>query len=105
MGAGRIRALVVEPWRDPLAKDILNDLAVFQGAVGGYVEVISAERDVVLLVNEYGRLDGSLPNRPFNRKGWGLEMLFGTFLVVGKKGTEFVSLTPEQEEKYIRLFS
>lgn len=101
-----ITALLVEPGRQPRVVEIANDLKSLQDAVGGYIEVVYPFEDpVCLIVNEEGKILGLPRNRPIHVNGKRVDILCGTFLVVGAGGEEFCSLTPEQVKKYTDHFT
>ena len=66
---------------------IENTLEALQREVGGYIETISLLSDLVLIVNEEGRINGMR----FNMSLCGMQ-LFGTILAVGFKGDEFCDI-------------
>ena len=59
----------------------------FQEAVGGYIETVTLATDLVLIVNEEGRL----LDLPYNTTVCGLP-IYGTVVAVGTKRDEFASL-------------
>ena len=104
-GVQTITALLIEPGRQPRTVGIANDLKTFQDAVGGYIEVTYPFEDpVCLVVNEEGKIMGLPQNRPIFIDGKYVDMLVGSFLVVGDGGEDFCSLTPELAEKYTEHF-
>ena len=98
-----IRVLVVEPNKLPKEEIIPNRLQDKQKIVDGLIEYVYLEedRDVVIICNEEGRINGSEPNRYI-----GHDVLFGTFIIVGDNDTgEDRSLTDEQIKKYKERFN
>lgn len=91
-----MRVLKIEPGKAPIAINIDNTLEALQGQVGGYIETVTAFEDVVLIVDEEGRLKG----KPDNFTFFG-EELVGVVLVVGVDGEEFCDLTKKQAEDFI----
>ncbi len=92
----RIDVLAFEPGKAPSRWSILNELASFQGAVGGYIETLTLEEGVVLICNEEGRLKGL----PFNRTVRGVPIV-GRFLICGaNEEGEFTSLPEETLKRY-----
>lgn len=88
MKEAQILAIVKEPGQAPRVDPLFtNTLQAFQEAVDGYIETVTIATDLVLIVNEEGRLRGL----PFNCEPCGLE-LFGPIVAVGVKGDEFASL-------------
>lgn len=98
-----IRVLVVEPNKLPKEEIIPNRLQDKQKIVDGLIEYayLEEDRDVVIICNEEGKINGSEPNRYI-----GHEVLFGTFIIVGDNDTgEDRSLTDEQIKKYKERFN
>lgn len=98
-----IRVLVVEPNKLPKEEIIPNRLQDKQKIVDGLIEYayLEEDRDVVIICNEEGKINGSEPNRYI-----GHDVLFGTFIIVGDNDTgEDRSLTDEQIKKYKERFN
>ena len=103
----QLQIVVVEPFEKPYKLIIENDFEAFNKIVGGYVEIIPFARTkkgarVAIHLNE----EGKIHELPFNRKLVGFDVLVGTFFITAfnLKG-DYVSLTNEEAEKYIRIFS
>lgn len=95
-----MRVLMIEPMKEPYVVDIGNDLKSMQEAVGGLIEVINLEDDIVMVDNEEGKLIGLEGNRRVGR-----DIIAGTFFLCGSNYEgEFVSLTDEQIDKYTNRF-
>lgn len=96
-----LKTLVVEPGYAPYEK-ALESLREMQAVVGGTIQPIYPfEEPVAVVCND----DGISLHLPFNRSmegGYG--GVFGTFFVVGLGEEDFVSLTPEQVERYKEKF-
>ena len=84
---------VIEPLFD-------NTLESFQKAVGGYIETLTISKDLVLIVNEEGRIH----NLPFNTSVLGAP-LYGTILAVGIRGDEFSSVKGSHVSTILRLLN
>ena len=88
---GKMRCIVKRP--DELYGHVTNitpSLENLQKIVGGYIECIPLRDDVVILVNEYGKIQGldfNIPH-PFTNK----DFLVGTLIVLGVDGDEFSDL-------------
>ena len=98
-----IRCLKVEPNKLPEEVTIPNTLKAKQEIVGGDIEYAYIENDnsVVLICNEYGKLDGLTYNRDI-----GYDVIAGPFLIVGDEDTgEDRSLLDEQIKKYKNVFN
>lgn len=101
-------------WYRPMCKPVRirfkNELKDIQRLVGGYLETITIppedeyQRPLVIIVNEEGKLQGSLPCRCLRdyKTGKVLDILVGNILVLaaGKDGY-FESL---HEEDYSRIY-
>jgi len=94
--ASKIRAIIKRP--DELTGHMTNishTLENLQKIVGGYIECIPLRDDVVILVNEYGKIQGldfNIPHPHTNK-----DFLVGTIIICGVKGEHFVSLPPSFE--------
>lgn len=96
----KIKILYVEPKKIPVEMEIDNTLEEKQRLVGdGYIECVYLpnDKDVVLICNEEGKINGM----PFNRD-IGYDIIAGPFLIVGDdyENGDFKSLTEEQILKY-----
>ena len=99
-----MNVLIVEPDKRPYPKEIGNDLKSMQEVVGGYIETLTLERNVVLVLNEEGKLIPLKKNRLISN-GINSDILMGTFFVAGTDDEgEFTSLTNAQMEKYNKQF-
>ena len=98
-----IRCLKVEPNKLPEEIIIQNTLKAKQDIVGGDIEYAYLENDnsVVLICNEFGKLDGLPYNRDIN-----YDVIAGTFLIVRDEDSgEDRSLLDEHIEKYKNIFN
>lgn len=99
MKEAQILAIVKEPGKLARVEPLFtNTLQAFQKAVGGYIETVTLCTDLVLIVNEEGRLRGL----PFNTTVCGLDLV-GTIVAVGVKGEEFASLKAQHVPTILRL--
>ena len=103
-----MRILVVEPERRPVIKEIDGSLKAMQEIVGGYIQAIYPFDDSVALVaNDEGKLMNLPANRGLRDKnGQIYDIVCGTFFLCGAKVDcdHFISLTPEQIERYQERF-
>ncbi|MFI3284100.1 MAG: DUF4314 domain-containing protein [Erysipelotrichaceae bacterium] len=99
-GKQLIEVVSVLPGLKPCKHIIKNDLHSLQEMVGGCIEVIELEDEIDLICHEEGKLIGLKANRKI-----GHDIIAGPFLIVRNnlKG-EFISLTVEQMNKYLRRF-
>lgn len=102
----KMTVLVVEPMKEPYAKEIDPGLRSLQAEVGGYIEVVYPfSSRVGLICNEESKLIGLELNRSLrDETGKIYDAIAGTFLVVGLGQEDFTSLTPEQVQEYTAHF-
>ncbi|MEG0165156.1 DUF3846 domain-containing protein [Anaerorhabdus sp.] len=96
-----LKILVVKPGKRPEVATIDGSLESMQKVVGGYIEEIIIEKDIVLICNEEGRLSGLQPNRLV-----GGNMIVGTFFLANDNrfGENYGSLTDEQINRMMKRF-
>ena len=85
---------------------IENTLEAMQAFVGGYIQAIYPfEDEVGIVCNEEGKLNGLDLNRAlYDENGKIYDIVAGVFFVCGLGDDDFISLTPEQQEKYLALY-
>lgn len=76
----------------PKRKTIKNTLADFQKVVGGHIETVYIAENIVMIVNE----DGIPLALPYNCTMCG-HTIYGTLVLAGVEGEDFVSLPYEIE--------
>ena len=101
-----ITVLSVKPLREPCVITIPNKLRTLQDQVGGMIEAIYPFEDpVAILLNDEGKLNGSMPNRGLYDKSGNLyDIIAGTFLIVGLSEEDFCSLSEELSAKYMEKY-
>ena len=101
-----MNVLLVQPGSYPKAVNIDSGLESLQAAVGGSIEVVYPFDDNVgHIMNEEGKIEGLPLNRALrDEQGELYDIIAGDFLVVGLTEDDFGSLTPEQLEKFEKLF-
>lgn len=100
MKENKIRVLKVEPNKHPEEFMLENELEAMQEAVGGYIDIVSLEGGVCILLNDEGKLIGLDGNRRI-----GDDIIVGNFYVCGSNDEgDLVSLTDEEMEKYTDMF-
>ena len=101
-----MNVLLVQPESYPKAVTIGSDLESLQAAVGGIIEVFYPfEDNVGLIMNEEGKIEGLPLNRALrDDQGELYDIIAGDFLVVGLTEDDFGSLSPEQMDKFEKLF-
>lgn len=101
-----MNVLVVEPMKKPYMKDIESGLKPLQREVGGYIQAIYPfEEQVGLVCNEEGKMDGLPLNRAvYGQNGEIIDVIAGTFLIVGLSEDDFESLPDALADKFGKLF-
>ena len=102
-----IYVVMVEPGKLAREADIGTELSDLQRAVGGgFIETFYPfEESCVLVCDDEGKLNGSLPNRAiYDEKGHVEDIIFGPFFICDGSTEEFGSLSEEQVERYKRKF-
>ena len=101
-----ITVVKVEPMKNPVIATLTNDLDHLQKAVSigadyqGLIEFVYLEDNVSILCNEEGKLIALEPNRRL-----GEDILCGVFYLVAEdKNGNLKSLTPAQQDRYLRMF-
>ena len=95
----KIRALIVEPGKEPKQIKIEHTLKSLQSIVGGLIEFVELEHNVDLICNEEGKLQRLKLNRCI-----GNDIIAGTFIIVGQHYGETISLSRKQIKKYKNIF-
>ena len=106
MSSDTMRVLVVEPEKEPYAKEIGSGLSSLQKEVGGYIEAVYPFEDpVAIICNEEGKLEGLPLNRALrDEDGHVYDIIAGTFLIAGLSEDNFCSLNDAQLEKFSVLY-
>ena len=105
-----MKILIVEPGQNPKPAEIKNTLAAKQAVVGGLIEMVCPPNhidDAVILCNEEGKFNGSMPNRPIRLEdGTPYDVIFGTFMIcrAPADSEDFEELTESQIELYKELY-
>lgn len=96
----KIKVLIVESEKRPYVKYIENTLEEKQRIVGGLLYFYEAEKDVDFIWNEEGKELDLEFNRVITN-----DVIVGTFIIVGQKNGESISLTRKQIRKYKKHFA
>lgn len=105
-----MKILIVEPGQNPKTAEIENTLAAKQTVVGGLIEMVCPPNhadDAVILCNEEGKFNGSMPNRMIRLEdGTPYDVIFGTFMICrAPSDTEdFDGLTEDQIKMYVEMY-
>ena len=83
----KIKVFIKYPRRSPYTAWIANKLESLQRIVGGHIEPVTIEEDMVIICNEEGRLHGL----PRNCKVCGIDFV-GPIIFAGAEGEEFASV-------------
>ncbi len=87
-----MRAIIKEVGKTPCVEDIENTLEALKTLVGGYIEVVRMEDNILLICNEEGKLKQLPPNFAM-----GHDVIVGTAVFVSFDGGEdFAGLNDEQ---------
>lgn len=95
-----IQVLKIVPGQVPETVTMPNTLDAFQAAVGGDIEAVGLDANVVLVCNEEGKLMGLPTNRELNG-----DIIAGTFLIVGAEDGDFCSLSDADAAHYAEKFA
>ena len=90
-------AILKQPDKGPEIVEVENTLEDLQWYVEGCIEVLTLSEDVVIIVNDEGRINGM----PFNFWFCGMD-LYGPALIVGRDGEEFTDLSAGARELIMR---
>ena len=92
-----MRVLFKEPGKDPRSLEIPNKLVPMQILVGGHIETVRINDNVVMICNEEGKLLCMEPNFFLKKLD---DIIVGPVIFAGSSGDEFCSIT---DEEYIRI--
>lgn len=82
--------------------EIKNRLKDFQNIVEGYIETWPLTEDILIILNEEGKLEGLKPNILVSN-GTGFELIVGDVAIVGDDGENFISLNDKQIETLYKM--
>lgn len=95
-----MKVIVKEVGKNPEVREIENDLKVLNQLVGGYIEVVRVDDDILLICNEEGKIQGL----PLNFS-MGYDAIAGTAVFVSFDGKEdFTDLNDWQIEFLMSKF-
>lgn len=102
-----IRVILCEPGKTARAESVGTRLEDLQSVVGGLIEVYYPfEEEVCIVCNDEGKINGMAPCRAvYDALGNVQDVICGPFLICGCGREDFDSLTPEQIERYGRMFA
>lgn len=79
----KIKVLIKRPGEPPRSVWISDTLENLQRTVGGYIEIVTLQRGLVVICDEEGRLKG----KPYNCTVRGVSFV-GDIVIAGQKGEE-----------------
>lgn len=102
--SNEIKVVIKNAGERPKEKVIENSLETLQEIVGGYVEVVMITPDILLVINEEGKLNGLAQNfaiMMYYQKDDVFQnelqdIICGNGFFVASKGSDFASLSEEQ---------
>lgn len=102
----RITVLVIEPEKQPYAKEIDNTLESLQREVGGDIQAIYPfEEPVAIVTDDESKFNGKSLNRALrDENGEVYDIIAGTFLIVGLTEDDFGSLSEEYIQQFSEMF-
>ena len=102
----KLTALFIEPMKVPKVVKIDSDLESLQQAVGGNIETAHFFDDLIeIICNEEGKIHRLPLNRAiYDEQGEMIEIIAGSFLIVGDGEEDFESLSQEMINKYSKIF-
>ncbi len=100
-----LNVLFVEPLQPPKEIIISDSLSELQRLVEGNIECIYPFSDpVIIIANEEAKINNLKPNRGIYQDDELVDIVAGSFLIVGDGEESFESLTPEMIEKYSKEY-
>lgn len=99
MDTEQMKVIRVRPHEEPELIMIDNTLKALQNEVQGHIEIITISSTAIVVCNEEGKLLRLEPNRRV-----GNDIIVGTLLVAGYKGSETCSLSEKDITVYMELF-
>ena len=102
----KIRVILVEPGKTAKLEDIDTGLKSYQKVVDGYIQQVCPYDDpVAIICNEEGKIMGLPLNRALtDDEGKIYDIISGTFFICGLGEEDYISLSDELAEKYLKLF-
>lgn len=100
-----IKVIYFKVGKQPKEITIPNRLSALQELVGGYIEVLTVAstttEDILLICNEYGRIQGLPINRCVYGEFYAPDRICGDFFLCKADGEDMGSLTMEEAKAYL----
>jgi uncharacterized protein (DUF736 family) len=96
-----MRAVIYRVGQEPTVESIDDSLSGMQSIVGGYIETVYLDGEIILVCNEEGKMTGL----PANRSLRGDVIMGDCFITAANEEGDFVSLTDEQMKKAMEVFT
>lgn len=100
----KIKVVIKYPGEDAREAMIENELETLQKIVRGHIEVVPFAGDLLLIVNEEGKLQNMAPNIIVLQSG-GYDVIRGPVIVAKAGGEEFVSLEEKDVKKALMVLN
>lgn len=103
----KIKVIICEPNEPPRIEQVPNTLETWQDLVGGFIDIIHPHADdTCIILND----EGKIYNLPMNRTitdetGAAVDVICGTFIILGDNGEDFRSLTDEETDTYMEKYA
>ena len=101
----KITVVLLEPGKLARIEQIDASLEGLQKTVDGYIEAMYPfEEEVCVICNEEGKIHGMPLNRAIRIDGQIVDIIAGPCFICDCSGEDFGSLSPEQQNRYMRKF-
>lgn len=95
-----MKAIIKKVGEAPQVVNLENTLEAVQKAVGGYIEVLRIDRNLLMICDEEGKLKGKSYNFDL-----GHDIIVGDVLFVQSDGEDFTDLNETNIETVLKYFS
>lgn len=97
----KIRIIKKAVGEKPLVMEIANELGAYNQIVGGYIECVYLQNNIILVVNEEGKLEGLEDNFYMTSLH---DMIVGDVFFVSLKDGDFANLNKNQINIILKWF-
>lgn len=100
--SNKLKMLLVKPKCEPEVIEVDNKIEALQSLVGGYLETITMLVPIyhIIVCNEEGKFKSLPPNRYI-----GCDVIVGNFFITTSREGDFASLSEEDIEVLMELYS